>query len=152
MSGNSIFSALSSFFIYDESKDPLAWGSAQTGVARYLEEQNRVHEQAMERAVKTGVDRYLIDNSCREPEISSIIPEETVNTGVGRYLVENSSPNVSTDEDVSERRVIVDVPEQTNNQEVQPSSGGILGAISSFFIYAKQFNLIGTLMGQLYLV
>ncbi len=137
MSGNSIFSALSSFFIYDESKDPLAWGGAQTGVARYLEEQNRVHEQAMERAVKTGVDRYLIDNSYREPEISSIIPEETVNTGVGRYLVENSSPNVSTDEDVSERRVIVDVPEQTNNQEVQPSSGGILGAISSFFIYRE---------------
>ena len=52
MSGNSIFSALSSFFIYDESKDPLAWSGAQTGVARYLEEQNRAHEQAMERAVK----------------------------------------------------------------------------------------------------
>jgi hypothetical protein len=137
VSGNSIFSALSSFFIYDESKDPLAWGGGQTGVAHYLEEQNRGHEQAMGRAVKTGVDRYLVDHSYRKPEIPSTIPEKMMNTGVGRYLVENSSPNVSTDEDVSERRVIVEAPEQTNNQEVQPSSGGILGAISSFFIYRE---------------
>jgi len=137
VSGNSIFSALSSFFIYDESKDPLARVGGRTGVARYLDEQNRAHEQAMERVVKTGVDRYLADNPYREPEVSSIISEEMMNTGVGRYLIENSAPSVSIDEGVSERRVIVEAPEQTNTYEVQPSSGGILGAISSFFIYRE---------------
>jgi len=137
VSGNSIFSALSSFFIYDESKDPLARVGGRTGVARYLDEQNRAHEQAVERVVKTGVDRYLADNPYREPEVSSIIPEEMMSTGVGRYLIENSAPSVSIDEGVSERRVIVEEPEQTNTHEVQPNSGGILGAISSFFIYRE---------------
>lgn len=137
MSGNSIFSALSSFFIYDESKDPLARIGGQTGVARYLDEQSRAHEQTMGRAVKTGVDRYLADNPYREAEVSSIISEEMMNTGVGRYLIENSAPSASIDEGVSERRVIVQAPEPVNLHEVQPSSGGILGAISAFFIYRE---------------
>lgn len=137
MSGNGFFSALSSFFIYDESKNSSPWRSDQTGVARYLDEQNHAHEQALERAANTGVGRYLANNSSPEPEDALIIPQETVNTGVGRYLMENVSLDVSVEDDVSTRRVIVEVPEQTNNQDVQPSSGGILGAISSFFIYKE---------------
>ena len=137
MSGNGFFSALSSFFIYDESKDSAPWRSDQTGVARYLDEQNRAHEQALERADNTGVGRYLANNSSPEPDDALIIPQEIANTGVGRYLMESASPEVPVENDVSTRRVIVEAPEQTNNQEVQPSSGGILGAISSFFIYKE---------------
>lgn len=130
MKENTLFGAIRTFFVY--SGDDL--GDQLTGVARYLQENNLEPQPK----IPTSVDRYLETKEITEVRIAEALAETS-------YQQELELENQRLAEQAELARLKLtreaDVYESTLKQASNSNSGGLFGAIRSFFIYdGSQFG------------